>query len=349
MGIATVLLLACQSDGGDWQKYAFEPSRPGATVRLRVVHAVNPRLPRLTEAQMALLLAATQSTVKEHFGVNVEFSEVAETGIADLFAQIPPAVIAERQEQIFDFKGGTGDKAALAAGIHTTLRQRGTTLQDGLAYVRPYLVEVRAPDLEAFSGVLADTLLRRLQSWRNIKAADGAPVLDDQPYNEWIYWETLGYGGMQYELVITNQLIASAEYVGVDIHGAIRGGVTVGTTTYGRHSQLGSFVFWSTFPFTDTSPLTLQQRGGERYSAEEAARLSGQYLAHEIGHQLFQFGHPFGQKSCVMNPVSMLRFREWSRQIDAAACPIGSRAEMTARNIPEYFNRKWLRLADEKR
>ena len=46
-----------------------------------------------------------------------------------------------------------------------------------------------------------------------------------------------------------------------------------------------------------------------------------------------------------MNPVSMLRFREWLHQIDSAACPIGSRAEMTPGAIPEYFNANWLKMS----
>ncbi|ADE11129.1 hypothetical protein [Sideroxydans lithotrophicus] len=187
-------------------------------------------------------------------------------------------------------------------------------------------------------------MLERLQQWRAIKAADGASVLDASPYNEWVYWDTLGYGKLPYDLVITNQLIASAEYYGVDIHSAIRGGVTVGTTTYNRDSKYGSYVFMSTFPFLDNSGQTMLLRGGEQYSRADAAELAGAYLAHEIGHLLFQFGHPFGQKACVMNPASMLRFKEWFDQLNGADCPIGSRPEMTAGAIPPTFNAAWLRM-----
>jgi hypothetical protein len=46
-----------------------------------------------------------------------------------------------------------------------------------------------------------------------------------------------------------------------------------------------------------------------------------------------------------MNPVSMLRFREWFNQVNGTACPIGSRAEMTAGNIPPVFNAEWVRVS----
>ncbi len=343
IGLA-ILLAGCQG-GAEWRKAPMTLAQPGSTVQVRVVHATNPRLARMSPEQLRIMLASARRTVKQNFDVDVVFTDVAETDLSRLFRLIPPALREARKSAIYDFKSGSGDRRRLAEGINTTLTQRGTRLEDGLAYVRPYLPDAHAPDIKSFSELLAGVMLERLDSWRSVKAADGAPLLDAAPYNEMVYWDTLGYGDLQYELVITNQLFASAEYVGVDIHTAIRGGVTVGLTSFSRRSRFGTYIAWSTFPFQDNSENTLRLRGGERYSDEEAAGLAGAYLAHEIGHMLFMFGHPFGQKSCVMNPVSMLRFREWRRQIDGAACPIGSRPEMTAGAITEYYNANWLRMA----
>lgn len=342
-----IFLLGCQGNGSEWRKAPASLAKPGSTVQIRVAHATNPRLARMSQEQLRIMLASAQLAVKKNFGVDVVFTEVTETGIEPLFALIPPPVREARKSSIYDFKSGTGDRRKLAEGINTTLTQRGTKLEDGLAYVSPYLPNAQARDLMSFSELLAEVMLKRLESWRSVKALDGTPVLDAAPYNEWIYWDTLGYGNLPYDLVITNQLIASAEYIAVDIHTAIRGGVSVGTTTYSRRGKFGTYTVWSTFPFLDNSGNTRRLRGGEQYSDKEAAELSGAYLAHEIGHMLFQFGHPFGQNSCVMNPVSMLRFREWSRQIDNAACPIGSRPEMTPGAIPEYYNVHWLRMSRE--
>lgn len=345
-----MLLLGCKGGVGEWQNVAVTPVAPGSTVHIRVVHATNPRLSRMSDAQLRIMLAATKTTVQKNFGVHVEFSDIPETGIDRLFALIPPAVREAREPSIYDFKSGNGDRHKLAEGILSTLTQRGTTLQDALAFAQPYLpAGARPKDLKEFCELLSDVMLERLDYWRKIKASDGAPVLDASPYNEWIYWDTLGYGNLQYDLVITNQFIASAEYNGVDIHSALRGGVSVGTTTYSRNSKHGSYIVWSTFPFTDGSDYTERMRGGEKYSDAEAAELSGAYLAHEIGHMLFHFGHPFGQKACVMNPVSMLRFREWLQQIDSAGCQIGSRPEMAVGAVPEYFNVDWLRMSLEPR
>ncbi len=346
-----LLLLGCKEEiVDDWKKSSVQPVKPGSTVQIRVVQANNPRLPRMSPEQMQIMLASAQLTVWKNFGVYVEFTEAPETGIDSLFALIPPAVKAARQDSIYDFKSGKGDRHLLAEGIHATLNEHGTKLDGALAFAKPYLpAEAQPKDLTSFADLLANTMLERLEAWQHVSALDGAPVLDASAYNEWVYWDTLGYGNLPYDVVITNQLLASAEYYGVDIHSAIRGGVTVGTTSYSRTGKFGSYVFWSTFPFTDGSEISKRMRGGDEYSEVDAAELSGAYLAHEIGHLLLQLGHPFGQKACVMNPASMLKFREWFYQVYGAGCLMDSRPEMKPGAIPPTFNAAWVKMAQDKK
>ena len=349
--VLVVLLFGCRGEvSDDWRKSTVPPVKPGSTVQIRYVQAINGRLPRMSREQMNLVFASAQLTVWKNFGVYVEFTEAPEIGMDRLFALIPPPIKEARLQSIYDFKSGTGDRQKLAEGILVTLTERRTKLEDALAFAGPYLpADAHPKDLTSLADLLAKVMLERLDQWRLVKAADGAQVLDAAPYNEWVYWDTLGYGNLPYDLVITNQFVASAEYYGVDIHSAIRGGVTVGTTAYNRTGKYGSYIFWSTFPFTDNSEISKRLRGGEEYSGADAAELSGAYLAHEIGHLLMQLGHPFGQKACVMNPVSMLRFREWFNQINGANCPLGSRAEMTEGDIPPVFNAEWVRMAQEQK
>lgn len=347
IGIA-LLLLGCKGEVNEWKNASVAPVKPGATVQIRVAHAINPRLEQFSPDYLRIMLASAQLAVWKNFGVYVEFTDVPETGVDKLFALIPPAIREARLQSIYDFKSGTGDKQKLAEGIETTLTQRKTKLEDALAFAAPYLpADAHPKDIKAFSELLANVMLERLQQWRQVGAAKGGPVLDASPYNEWVYWDTLGYGNLPYDLVITNQLIASAEYYGVDLHSAIRGGVTVGTTSYSRTSPYGSYIAFSTFPFLDNSEITRRLRGGEQYSKEDAAELAGTYLAHEIGHLLFQFGHPFGQTACVMNPASMLRFREWFDHVNSTNCPPGGRPEMTPGDIPPNFNVEWVRMAQQ--
>ncbi|MDD2701012.1 MAG: hypothetical protein PHH36_07195, partial [Sideroxydans sp.] len=76
----TLLLSACHSKT-EWRQTGIVPIPQGATVHLRVAHAVNTRLPRMTPEQLATLLDATRKTALAHFGVHLEFSSVTETSV----------------------------------------------------------------------------------------------------------------------------------------------------------------------------------------------------------------------------------------------------------------------------
>ena len=307
-------------------------------VTLRVVHAVNPRLPVMSMEQRARLLDEAARISREHFGIEVRFDDRGEIPISDLFARIPDEKLAERRGLIYDFKGGGGDRGRVVASLLETFEQRKSPLEEILGYAEPHLaVALDERSERGLAEALIDTLLTRLANWRELTLADGKPLLDDALYNEWVIWDALGYGELPWEIVLTNQLMASAEYMEMAIHPALRGGITVGSTGYSRASLNQTIVYWTTFPFTGEQPLLVTLRGGERYSAEEAARLSGAYLAHEIGHQLLHLGHPFGRPACVMRPVEMLRFREWYEALDAAACTVGSGPSMTPGAVDIYY------------
>ena len=155
-----LLLLGCKGDVvNEWQKSTVSPIKPGSTVLIRVVHATNPRLARFSPEHLRIILASAQLTVWKNFGVNVEFTDVPETGVDQLFALIPPSVREARLQSVYDFKSGTGDKQKLADGINTTLTQRGTKLEDALAFAAPYLpADTHPKDLKSFSELLCERL-----------------------------------------------------------------------------------------------------------------------------------------------------------------------------------------------
>src|SRR5262249_1068485 len=120
--------------------------------------------------------------------------------------------------------------------------------------------------------------------------------------------------------VVTNQLIASAGYLGSSVHTAIRGGITNGITTGNPSAPRGTTAIVSVYPLIGEDEVTRELRGGETYSGPESARFASLLLVHEIGHQLFDLGHPYGRKACVMNPPEMLRSREWAGRLSPKDC-----------------------------
>lgn len=304
------------------------PQLPPGPLTLRVAHVVNPRLPRMDAEQLEALLAATAAAAHEHFGVELRFTKPRELPIDKLFAQIPEARRTLALDQIYDFKTGTGDRVRLQSAITAALQQTGAPLPDLLNFARPHTGPLKSSSYEALGAALTDLQLQRVGRWSAIKALDGAPAIDSQPYNEFSLWVALGYADVPYELVLTNQLIASVEYLVPAVHSAIRGGYSNGLTTYSSRSRHKAISVWSTFAITTDDAWVREMRGGESYPALEAARLAGIGATHEIGHQLFHFSHPYGQDACLMNPVPMFAYRAWSDKLSAAHCRIGSSPAM---------------------
>lgn len=342
IGLLAFVVGGCS--GNEWEPIA-QPILPQGSVTLRVVYAHNPRFEHLDATDIETLLAETKRMTLRHLGVDLTFGPVTEVTLPTLFKEIPTVVIEKRRPSIFDFKEGTGDQTKLRAGIASTVNSHPVSVDSLAQFSQPYLLRpLRELSRPALAEALSDTMIARLGLWSDVKAGDGKSIINSDPYNEWIYWDTLGYGDLQFDLVITNQMIVSAEYDSGDIHTALRGGLTVGTTTFSRHGRFNSYVFWSTFPFTSNSDLATELRGGHRYNREEALRLAGAYLTHEIGHLLFRYGHPFGADACVMNPVAALRFNDWNEKLDQTNCAPNSRPEMTAGVAKLYLNRAWLNM-----
>jgi hypothetical protein len=102
-------------------------------------------------------------------------------------------------------------------------------------------------------------------------------------------------------------------------------------------------VVLSTFVFTRNDPELVDLRDQTIYSDEQAMKLAGAYLVHEIGHMLFHLGHPFGEQGCVMTPTEMLHFGKWYRGLDAKLCPLGSSRNMQPGSVSHLmtYNPAW--------
>ena len=298
----------------------FDPER----VMLRVAHVINPRLERLSSVEIYLLLHYFKVQSKALLGVTVDFETVEEIDIENLFAAIPTDIAEIARHQTFDVEKATSYESEIfVALMHDAFEGSSNPIRELVEFGDGYL-ETKPERINSisFTEAVYETLVSRLKSLHRIVAKDGNPVIDKSDYNKWAVWVAAGYAHKPYDVVLTNQLIASATYGNVEIHSAIRGALPVGTAAYSSSGRYGGFVFSSTFPFTNNSSQILGMRGGESYSRMEAAKLAGTYLVHELGHLLYRYGHPFNETGCVMNPVTLLHFRDWYEGIVSRTCPV---------------------------
>lgn len=311
--LAAALLVSCA--------HRAAPPLPRETVTLTVAHVVNPALPSMSAAQLRAALATARLGARENFGVEVSFTEPVEQSLKDLFDRVTPGEAREWNGLSYDFKEGTGDRKRLARGYAAAFRSDENSLGDLIAYAQPYLLApISERNYDGFADAVTATLIARLEELRSQKLPGGRALIDASPANEVIYWVFIGKLSFPYDVVITNQLIASAEYVGSSVHTAVRGGITAGITTDNPSAPRGMTAIVSTYPLIGEDGLMRSLRGGETYSDAESARIAGYLLVHELGHQLFDFGHPYGRSACVMNPPEMLRFREWAGRLSPKDC-----------------------------
>ena len=291
------------------------PPLPGETVALKVAYVVNPGLPGMRAEQLRAVLETARRGVRESFGVDVEFAEPEEQSLRALFDRATPRDRDQWNGLSYDFKSGKGDRTRLVRGYAAALRSDDSSLDDLVAYAQPHLlVPVHERTYQGLAEAVTATLLARLDQIKSEK------LLDASPNNEVLYWAFIGKLSFPYDVVITNQLIASAEYIGSSVHTAIRGGITNGITTGNPSSSRGRTAIVSVYPVIGEDGVTRSLRGGESYSEADSARFAGFLLVHEIGHQLFDLGHPYGKNACVMNPPELLRFREWVARLSPRDC-----------------------------
>lgn len=305
------------------------PTLSGRPVTLRVVYAVNPRLPQFTREQLDRLLDTASSTAEAHFGVRVGFELTGTMPIDALFDAMPPAAWRKFRAQIHDPGEGASAYKRLHRATYEALRSQGVSAEVARSYLAPDGDPPTSDaDLRSLTTALLARQLAAMARWRTVRAADGRPVVTETPYHQWLAWSALGYRELPYDVVLTNQLVSSAEYVGAELHAMVRGGVAIGTTFYSSVSAYDAYVMFSTFMFSDALPEVVALRGDGVYAESEAATLAGAYLAHELGHLLLRLGHPYGNAACVMRPAVAFRFRAWFASLDPGRCRVGGEPQM---------------------
>ena len=291
MLLAPLFLISCDKEP-EWATVKL-PDLPDDTITLSVANVVNPRFPELTDMQLQQILDKTVVMTKQHFGLSISFTKPTTVPIKTFFNYLKDNVKRERHKDIVKFaKVSEEEKIKMREGIYETLGPYWNDREVVADYVRPHLLApYEGDDFKQLARALVETLLIRLQYWQDQKAKDGRPVIDDKPYNEWVWWDSIGYGDMPYDVVITNQIVASAEVYDMSVHSSIRGGITAGTTTYSKQAQFNAYTYIMVYPMLNDTDMLVQLRNDEHYTSEQTTTYAAALLTHELEHLLLHLGH----------------------------------------------------------
>jgi len=319
------------------QNFVALPEIKNNSVAPRLIYVENPRFPKVEIDDLWKVFQSAAALVQEHFGVTIARPRnIPILRIDDVFTDLIKHKPANFDALIGDFRNGNVDWESIRENLVEQIKRQKDPLSEQIEFARRYLVRpLEEESLEDFSSAVMETFKSRLSHWMVAKLEDGHPVIGrvpgqpDLPYNEFSYWSLMAKLGIDAEIILTNQLVASVEYIPLPVHTSIRGGITGGSTEYNPASQFRSSVWVSLFPYLSNDRHMMELRNGESYSREDALSYAGAMLAHELGHQLFQLGHPWSNEACIMRPAQVLDFSSWVGKLDAKECPIGSSPAMT--------------------
>lgn len=341
--IGTIVTSETQTGSDAWRTVPL-PDIDQQPVKLRVAYAENARMTPIPQDTLKKILRRTEQLVLQNFSIRVTLEYTDTLAIDSLFAKLNQKVVRSRKGEIVDIDNITRDKYKnLQLSVYKTLQNYTKEKDNVIAYAQPYLShpEIKQDNFIGLSYALVDTLIERLNYWTNQKAIDGKPVIGDDPYHQWVWWDSLGYSALPYDIVITNQLVASAENYDMDVHSCIRGGITAGTTTYNKGSDIGTYTYIMLYPMLNDSELLTWLRKDEHYTDQQVVNYSAALLTHELGHLLLHLGHPFGRKYCIMSPTTMLDYGKWYDSLDATRCPVNSSNEMRPGAAEIMYNSRW--------
>jgi len=301
-------------------------------IQIRVAYIEFSRFPTISRETLSRLIDASTNVAKDKFGIEIRISELVilnADAVAKRMREMPEQITINELSRSYTLgssKISLKHVLEMPDSIEQCLRNNGIPLKKLVSFVQ--LPEEKNFTYQELAEYLTAVAVKRYELIANDSASDGLPVVGGTPYNEWKMWQVLGYSNLPYEVVITNQPILSIERDHCSIHALLRGGLSIGGTTYSKKSKFGTYALFSIFPFVAENKGFLELNRGKKFTASEIGEYAGAYLVHEYGHMLFHLGHPFARDECVMNPAPDLNVRAWWASRSRGKCPIGSSPQM---------------------
>lgn len=308
--LAGLLGLACFLTGNAF--CALPKLDLSAPQKIRVVRVINPRLPSITDEEFSQILEQAKTVFKKTKGVDLVFIDSGTVNIRDFF---------------FKYGGEDPDK------VETFMQPRNRMIQafsNDRSQTYEYMFENVAPLVDPATRSRLKTredIIRlavsshfdKLSQIKGLRLPDGAPLLERGPYGEFTYWGKINLKQADYDLIITNQILASMETEDVSVSASMRGGVNTGMTSPSP-GPYGGAALLSTFPIlTEHSYFTRDH--GRNYDRGTGILIAGTYLTHELAHLILHEGHPVKHPGCVLNTARGLRYLDWYEDaVNRPAC-----------------------------
>ncbi len=295
-------------------------SHDNATLKhaqLSVAYVINPRLPQLPATEIKKIIARVAKLTSERFSLELQTEKFEIVEISQLFDKHKQHLRSDQRVQRHILKAEEASKALLFKGFLQAFENMPT--RELIAAVQNQTNAAKIDTNQARAAILKQVAHLHIDKLMQIKAiqveSDGKNLLQDDLFNEYMAWDYILEHQSEYDVIITNQIVASAETYYPTVHTSMRGGITSGFAGKSK-ARYGGTVLMTTFPFTSQSSFFSHDRGKD-YSPEEIVETIAFVTTHEFGHLFKYRKHYYDHPGCIMRPAPGLHYLEWVNEIKA--------------------------------
>ena len=191
------------------------PELGDGPITLRVVRSINPRFPSLNEDAIAESFEIAGLIILDQFGLQVRFERGDDYTLDDLLTLTPQAALEVAVNTFVEYSDPPDRLATALASLFANPRSE---TRSEAAFLEPYIPGAMAMTPQELAAAVADIWVQGTRAWLRLIAFDGEPVINAIPYHQHSIWSYVGYGELPFDIVITNQLIASAQLHAYSCH-----------------------------------------------------------------------------------------------------------------------------------
>ena len=283
-------------------------------IQLRVGIVENPRFPSLEAREHQVILEETSRLAREQYDLEIFFVSLERESIQAFFENRKAAMKREFRPFRYIRRIAPDTQEELFRSL--MLEYLGTPHSELFRFAIRAEERLASLDL-SHKGVLlekvAEIHLEKLLELSNYGYSDGEPLLEDNLYHQFMAWYFFLQMQEDYEVLLTNQLLASVETFHPEIHVSLRGGVATGFVSP-SNNPTGGAVLVSLFPILSNLEFFNKQRK-QAYDSGEIRDSVVFMLMHELLHLLDHRKHYFDHEGCLMNPAPGFQYHEWVQEI----------------------------------
>lgn len=247
-----VLLLACAAGAQGYKELPTPDHRRPVSLRVLVVNSA--RFGAIDEKLANEVLAQTTRMAHEYFSVDLRFEPPEFRAAEYLVSMLDANQIRRIHAQRLDPLTNEGSRE-LQELLQRDLTINGGSLVGLANFAAPHLLERPKDGSEAgLARALVSTQASLFRRWKSEVVADGRPMINpDDLLHDYTTWIVLGETQLDFELVLTNIPIVSAQKLVNSVHSALRGAPPTGTPGLRRQPVPGR-TLWSAYflPFLAT-------------------------------------------------------------------------------------------------